>query len=162
MATYAELKLAHRIFMRRYPFGQYAVTDAPEALLRKPLNESRVALITSAGLRLPSHQPFDRSIRSGDTSFREIANDAALDDLIEDHKSSAFDHAGIAQDKNLAFPLERFRELGSIRTIGELNKRHFSFMGSIIGPQKLIDETAPEVAELLVRDEVDCVFLTPV
>ncbi len=162
MAKYADLKLAHRIFMRRYPFSNYAISDVPGASMRKPLAESRVALITSAGLRLATHDAFDRSIRTGDTSFREIPNDTDVGVLIEDHKSSAFDHSGVAADANLAFPLDRFRELVAAAEIGELNHRHFSFMGSIIGPERLIGESAPAVAELLVADEVDCVFLTPV
>lgn len=162
MATFADLKLAHRIFMRRYPFSKYAITDVPGATMRKPLAESRVALVTSAGLRLATHDAFDRSIRTGDTSFRELPNDVDVRSLIEDHKSSAFDHSGVAEDQNLAFPLDRFRELVSAGEIGELNRRHFSFMGSIIGPERLIEESAPAVAEFLVADEVDCVFLTPV
>jgi hypothetical protein len=43
-----------------------------------------------------------------------------------------------------------------------LNRRHFSFMGSIVGPRKLIEKSAPQVAGLLAADEVDLVFLTPV
>ncbi len=148
--------------MHRYPLDRYAVSDAPSATLKKPLGESRVALVTSAGLRLESHAPYDRGLSSGDTTFRELSNDVDLKTLIEDHKSSAFDHSGVAADANLAFPIERFRELVGQGKIGELNHRHFSFMGSIIGPETLISETAPAVAELLVEDKVDCVFLTPV
>ncbi len=148
--------------MRRYPFSKYAIKHVSGAAMRKPLAESRVALVTSAGLRLGSHDAFDRLIRTGDSSFREIPNDVDVRGLIEDHKSSAFDHAGVAADQNLAFPLDRFRELAAAGEIGELNHRHFSFMGSIIGPERLIGESAPAIADLLVADEVDCVFLTPV
>ena len=35
-------------------------------------------------------------------------------------------------------------------------------MGSIVGPRRLIDETAPQVARMLVEDRVDVAFLTPV
>ena len=45
---------------------------------------------------------------------------------------------------------------------GALNHRHFSFMGSITKPEKLLDETAIQVAKMLREDEVDAVFLTPV
>ena len=68
---------------------------------------------------------------------------------------------GIAADRNLGFPLDRFRELEAQGVIGELNHRHFSFMGSIVMPRKLIDETSVQVAQMLRADAVDVVFLTP-
>lgn len=162
MATLDELKLAHRLFMRGYPFGRFAVADAPRAGLRRPLAESRFALVTTGGLRCADDVPFDHSIRSGDASFREIPGDVRVADLVEDHKSTAFDHSGIAADRNLALPLDRFRELVGEGRIGSLGERHFSFMGSIIEPARLIGETAPAVASKLAEDAVDAVFLTPV
>lgn len=76
--------------------------------------------------------------------------------------SSTFDHSGVQTDKNLALPIDRFRELVEQKIIGSLNHRHFSFMGSIINPRRLIDKTAPQVAKLFKKDEIDAVFLTPV
>jgi D-proline reductase (dithiol) PrdB len=46
--------------------------------------------------------------------------------------------------------------------VGALNHRHFSFMGSITAPGRLISETAPAVAQLLQEDQVDAAFLVPV
>ena len=162
MATLDELKLTHRLFMKGYPFRRYAAEVTPCTPLRVPLAQARVALVTSAGLRLPEQPAFDQTLKMGDASFREIPADAEVTRLVEDHKSSSFDHAGVHADANLAFPLDRFRELAAQGVIGALNHRHFSFMGSIIGPRRLIDETAPEVARLLKEDSVDVVFLTPV
>jgi D-proline reductase (dithiol) PrdB len=162
MATYAELKFSHRILMQQYPFSRYAVTDNPCTNLAKPLSECKFALVTSAGMRLEMSEPFDRQNKLGDCSFREIPNDIDLQSLIEDHKSSAFDHSGLAKDKNLALPVDRFRELAKQKIIGSLNHRSFSLMGSILDPRKLITETAPQIARLLKEDEIDCVFLTPV
>lgn len=162
MATYADLSLPIRLFMNGFGFARYAVSDNPVAELRKPLNECKFALVTTAGLRLANDEPYDRSIKFGDTSFREIPGDANVRTLIEDHKSNSFDHAGIEKDKNLALPLDRFRELVARKTIGALNERHFSFMGSIIAPKNLIEQSAPRVAQNLKNDGVDAVFLTPV
>jgi D-proline reductase (dithiol) PrdB len=86
----------------------------------------------------------------------------ATQSLIESHKSDAFDHAGVEADRNLVFPLDHFKELVVQGVVGELNHRHFSFMGSIITPGTLIDGTAPQVAKLLQTDKVDVAFLTPV
>ena len=45
--------------------------------------------------------------------------------------------------------------------VGELNGRHFSFMGAIHDPGPLVEETAPEVVRRLLNDRVDVVLLTP-
>lgn len=162
MATYTDLKPHHRVLMNGYPFSRYTVKDNPQARLEKPVHETKFALITSAGLRLAEDLPFDHSIKLGDTSFREIPNEADVPALIEDHKSSSFDHAGVESDKNLALPLERFREWQKQGKIGSLNRRHFSFMGSILNPRRLIEKDAPAVARRLKNDGVEAVFLTPV
>jgi len=162
MASYEDLKLPVRLFMQAYPFFRAALDPVPYAPLRKPLRESHVALVTTAGLHTPAQPAFDSSIRMGDSSFREIPGSIDPQSLLESHKSDSFDHAGIQADRNVAFPLDRFRELASRGEIGSLNRRHFSFMGSIIEPSQLIYATAPQVALLLAMDGVDVVFLTPV
>lgn len=162
MATYDDLKFTHRVFTKNYPFSRSAVEDNPSAKLEKSIHECKFALVTTAGLMRPDDERFSNLIKLGDTSFREIPNDFDVQDLIEDHDSDSFDHAGIETDKNLAFPLDRFKELEKDGKIGSLNHRHFSFMGSIISPSNLTKKTAPQVAELLKEDGVDAVFLTPV
>ena len=162
MATYDELSLTVRFFLKTYPFARYAIAPTPCAPLRKPLNAARVALVTTAGLHTPEQPGFDFSIKMGDASSREIPHDIVTQSLIESHRSHSFDHSGIEADRNLVFPLDRMRELVAQGVIGELNHRHFSFMGSIVGPRKLIEETAPQVAEQLRADGVDAALLTPV
>ena len=162
MATYDDLSLHVRLFMKTYPFSRYTTDPAPCARLTSPLGRSRVALVTTAGLRTPDQNDFDHSDKRGDPSFREIPNTIETHLLAESHRSYSFDHDGIRSDANLAFPLDRFRELESRGAIGALNHRHFSFMGSIVGPRRLIDGTAPQVARMLAEDRVDAVFLTPV
>jgi D-proline reductase (dithiol) PrdB len=162
MATYDELSLGVRLWMKAYPFRRYAVSPVPCAPLRRPLREARVALVTTAGLRLPEQPGFDNYLKAGDATFREIPGAVETRALIEDHKSPSFDHSGILADPNLALPLDRFRELVARGRIGELNRRHFSFMGSIVNPRRLINQTSVEVAELLGADGVDAVLLTPV
>ena len=162
MATFADLKLHHRPFIKRYPFWRYEIKDNPTAELKKPLSECRVALITTAAMRLESDKRFSNMLKLGDHSFRQIPNDAEVQSLFVDHDSNTFDHSGIEADKNLAFPLDRFRELESDGKIGRLNHRHISFMGSIISSSKLIGESAPAAARILIEDKVEAVFLAPV
>jgi len=162
MATYREMSLYVRLFMKSYPLGRYAVDPVPCAPLRQPLKKARIAVVTSAGLHTTEQPEFDHSIKLGDTSFREIAGDVDANDLIESHESDSFDHAGVEADRNLVFPLERLREMHAAGEIGDIARRHFSFMGSLINPRQLIDETAPEVARRLRADGVDACLLTPV
>lgn len=161
MATYQDLKLHHRLFMIGYPFSRYRVDPVPCARMDKPLSAARVALITTAGLHAPDQPGFDEQ-RKREAEYREIDNDIETQSLRESHASDAFDHSGIERDRNIAFPLDRFRELAARGVIGALNHRHFSFMGSIVAPTKLIKERAPEVARALKADGVDVAFLTPV
>jgi hypothetical protein len=162
MATFDDLKFTLRIFTKNYPFAKFAVEDNPTAKLEKPLVETKFALVSTAGLMRPDDERFSNLIKMGDPSFREIPNDFPVPDLIEDHSSDSFKHDGIEADRNLAFPLDRFKELEKKGEIGSLNNRHFSFMGSIISPRNLINKTAPGVAELLKEDGVEAVFLIPV
>lgn len=107
-------------------------------------------------------KPFDRTIRGGDPSIREIRADIDVSTLIETHRSDAFDHSGIQQDPNLAFPLDRLRELSEDRRIGFLNHRHLSIMGSITAPGRLIKKTIPQVVPKLIEDNVDVALFIPV
>ena len=162
MATIQEMKLKHRLFISNYPFHRYEVKDNPVSKLSKPLSESKIALVTTAGFMREDDERFSNLIKLGDPSFRQIPNDIDVQTLIEDHDSDSFSHEGLEADKNLAFPLDRFRELEKEGKIGSLNDRHISFMGSIISAGKLIKKTAPQVAKMLKEDGVDAVFLTPV
>jgi D-proline reductase (dithiol) PrdB len=160
MATVKELDIKLRAFMRFYRYKRYDWT--PNAPLKKPLNECRLGLVTTAGLHLPTQSPYDDELKTGDCSYREIPNDINVQTLQISHKSTAFDQTGTYEDRNVVFPLDRFRELETEKTIGGLNYRHFSFMGSITAPRQLIEITAPEVAQAFKQDSVDAVFLTPV
>ncbi len=134
----------------------------PWTPLLKPLVECRLALVCSAGFILPGQEPFDESKPGGDPSFREIPSDADVRTLIDTHRSESFDHAGMRQDPNLAFPIDRVRELKEAGRIGSVNRCHLSFMGSITAPGRLIRDTAPKTARLLVEDGVDVALLVPV
>ncbi|MCW5964696.1 MAG: hypothetical protein KIT83_11710 [Bryobacterales bacterium] len=160
MASLDDLKLSYRLFMRAYPYRR--VEWRPGARLEKPLSACSIAVVTTAAFHLPSQPPFDETIRGGDSSYRELPVDACLPALGIAHKSDAFDHAGLEQDRNLAFPLDRLRELQADGAIGALALTHYSFMGSITAPGKLISTSAPAVASLLLKQHVDAVLLTPV
>lgn len=155
-----ELPLWLRAVLLAYPWRRIA--PVPLAQMRKPLSACRVALVTTAGLVPPGEQPFDGKARGGDVSYRVINAGAALTTLEEHHRSSSFDHAGIASDRNLALPLDRLHELAKERVIGGVAPRHLSFMGSVTAPGRLVRDTAPSAATLLQEDAVDVALLVPV
>jgi len=128
----------------------------------KPLAESRLAVVSSAGFVPPDAQPFDTNARGGDTSFRVVTRDTEVSSLIDCQRSESYDHSGVRADPNLAFPLDRARELVEHGRVGSITSRHLSFSGSITAPGRLIRDTAPEAAALLVKDEVDVALLVPV
>jgi D-proline reductase (dithiol) PrdB len=160
MARLEDLTLTDRLFVKAYRFR--SLDWSPGAPLAKPLSEAKVALITSAGLHTPRQPAFDPAIRGGDWSYREIPFTEEVQELKIAHRSSAFEQAGALQDRNLVFPLDRLRELAERGELGSANHRHFSIMGSITAPGRLISQTAPEVAEKLREDSVDAVLLVPV
>ena len=131
--------------------------DAPWATFKQKLSQSKLGLVTTAGLHLRGDKPFE----GGDPSYRLIPSDASANDVVQSHASIGFDHTGIYRDINLAFPLDRLRELAVTGTIGSLAANYYSFMGAQRDPTKIIEETAPEVARLLKREEVDAVLLVP-
>ena len=130
--------------------------ETPFALPKKSLHRCRLALVTTGGVHLPEDPRFDIDDPSGDCSYREIPNTAS---------SLTWTHAYYAPDRgedlDAVFPLWTLRKLEKKGIVGELNRRHFSFMGAIHDPAPLVERTAPEVAKKLAGDAVDAVLLTP-
>ncbi len=133
----------------------------PWTLLKKPLNQCTVALVTTGGIHLPTQSPFDMENPDGDASYRAIPVDVDIAQITITHKY--YDHTDADTDLNVIFPLTHFRDLVTRGVIGALAPRHFGFMGHIEGTQLPIlnERTAPEVATTLRADKVDVAFLTP-
>ena len=130
--------------------------DLPFVQPRKPLAQSRLALVTTGGVHLPSQPRFDIDDLLGDCSYREVPTEAST--LTWTH---AYYRPDEGTDLDAVFPLRTVRGLLAEGAIGELNDRHFSFMGAIHDTAPLVEETAPEVARKLVDDGVHVVLLTP-
>lgn len=154
VASLTDLPLSARLFLKAYRWRR--VEPVPWARLKVPLSEARIAIVSTAGLVLPSQEPFDDDVKGGDWSYREVPAEADVSTLIDTHRSASYDHSGVREDPNLAFPLDRLRE------IARVHHRHFSFMGSITAPQRLMKKSAPAVADALASDGVDAVLLIPI
>tara|TARA_B100000676_G_scaffold211207_1_gene207491 strand:- start:3418 stop:3846 length:429 start_codon:yes stop_codon:yes gene_type:complete len=123
----------------------------------KPLRESRVAILSTAGLHRRTDPPFI----AGATDFRIIPEDVDWADMIMSHISTNFDRSAFQQDTNIWFPLDRLREMAKDGEIGSVADWHYSIMGAqpslpALGP------SGEEIGALLAKDEVDIALLIPV
>ena len=159
MGDYSEFSLSVRALLASYRWRR--IDPVPWSPPRKPLSQSRVAIVSTAGLVAPGQPGFEPS-RGGDASFRIIDEGVDLRTLRDTHRSESFDHTAMLSDPNLVFPRDRLRELAAEGVIGSVAARHLSFMGSITRTRPLIDETAPAAASMLAADGVDAVMLVPV
>lgn len=160
MAEFSELSLRHRLEMAVYRWRR--VDPLVLAALAVPLSEARVALVTTAGLYRPGiDEPFER-IRGGDYSYRAIPDSAELSSMVVGQTSSAFDRAPVEADRNMALPTERLRAMVVRGDVGSAASHHLSFNGSIPAPGRLVRETAPLAARLLIDDGVQAALLIPV
>jgi D-proline reductase (dithiol) PrdB len=135
--------------------------DSPWTPMTKAAARCRLALVTTGGVHLRSQTPFNMKDPAGDPTFREIPAKASLEDLAVTH--DYYDHSDAEKDINIVFPIERVLDLKKFGDIADVNHRHFSFMGHILGHHihTLMRDTAPRVAAALKADGVDIVILTP-
>jgi len=124
--------------------------------ITKPVSESRVALLSSAALRLANQEPF---IPREDSSYRRVPSDPAAGEIIIDH------HSGIGrvpkQDPEIVFPRTALFELAKRGIVGSLAPLHFSFMGGLRDHAKIEYELAPAIAIDLKEAQVDLALLVP-
>ena len=154
------LSEVQRRMLQMFPCMEH--DDAPWTPLRKPLADSRVALVTSAGLHLRGDAPFVTDHQGGgDCSYRVIPRGTAAADILQSHVSIGFDHTGIYRDINVTFPIDRLEELREQGVIGSLADHYYSFMGALRDAAKVTAETGPEVARQMRDEGVEVALLTP-
>ncbi|MBS0242677.1 MAG: selenoprotein B glycine/betaine/sarcosine/D-proline reductase [Proteobacteria bacterium] len=122
----------------------------------KPAAQSRVAIISTAGLQRRGDAPF--AVGSGD--YRLLPGDLDARDLVMSHISTNFDRTGFQEDHNVVFPIDRLKELAHEGDIGSVASMHYAFMGAT--PPSGIERPARQLAGLLKQDQVDAVLLVPV
>ncbi|MFC1814925.1 glycine/sarcosine/betaine reductase selenoprotein B family protein [Thermodesulfobacteriota bacterium] len=171
MVTYTRLKNRFIAKMAtRFPslakqlidsFTPWESQDIPWTPVVKPLNKSRVVMITTAGVHHKSQTPFDMFDPDGDPTYREIDSTKPLSDLMITH--DYYDHTDADKDINIVFPLDRLKEFEKEGYLGSVANFHYSFMGHIDGDHipTLIKISAPEIGKKLKTDGTDIVLLTP-
>ena len=124
--------------------------------VKKPVNQSRVALLTSAALRLNRQEPF---APAEDISYRLIPSDSNPNTIVIDH------HSRIGpvprQNPEIVFPMAALVSLAAQQIVGSLSPIHVSFMGGIRRYQEVENELAPAIARELKQADVDLALLVP-
>ena len=138
--------------------------EIPWAPLPRPLADCTVALISSGGIALKNDRPFDQEGERqnpwwGDPSYRVLPRTATAHDVGVYHLH--IDPSFALQDLNCLLPLQRLLELEEAKVIGRSALHHYSFMGYILEPETLLDESVPAIIRHLRDDQVDVVVLVP-
>ena len=144
----------------RYPGSMITKEDfIPLARLKKPLSESRLTFVSSAGVQPAGTMPFDVVHPVGDYTFRHVPSSSKPSDL-EIHQIKYPTH-GARKDLNVIFPIERLQELATEGVIGGLTENFFSFIGYNMDPERLERTLAEDIAEAVEAEGADVVLLAP-
>ncbi len=135
----------------------YRLPEVPGApWVRPPPGGQRcVALISTAGLKLPGDRPFSEG--AGD--WRAIPTERA-GEAVMDHLSVSHDRTGFQHDLNVVLPVERLQELAAAGEIGAVASCHYSFMGA--SQPGAMEASARALAGRMKGDGVNTVVLAPV
>jgi D-proline reductase (dithiol) PrdB len=142
-----------------HPSYRWVESDEPPpwASLRRPLKESRLAIVASGGLYRVGQVAFHHR---DDTSIRAIDAEVDLADLRTSH--FAYDHTAARSDPNVVFPIEPLRRSVATGRLGSLGRHAYTCMGGIYSSRRVREELAPEIARRVIEDQVDLVLLVPV
>ncbi|HEX2573299.1 MAG TPA: glycine/sarcosine/betaine reductase selenoprotein B family protein [Polyangia bacterium] len=120
-----------------------------------PLHKRKVCLVSTAGLHLRTDRPF----LGLSAECRELPATARPSDIVMSHSSPNFDRSGFHVDWNVAFPLDRLRELAQAGEVGDVAETHYSFMGAT-EPERM-EPHARAAARKMRAEGVDAVLLVP-
>ncbi len=140
-----------------YPFVENI--NAPFTPARRALPMLNLALISSAGAFVDGTEPFDIESRDGDASFREIPIKVEAEDLL--YAVRGYDPTAVRQDRNVQIPVDRLLEYEANAVIGRLNHVWWSLCGYIPNARLVADGLAPQIAERVMRYEVQAALLIP-
>ena len=140
--------------------------EIPWTEVGKPVAESKVALLSTAGLSMRDDAPFDMEMErekptQGDPSWRRLRADATSATIEANHLH--IDTGYIERDLNVALPVDRLRELAAEGAIGAVADSHYSIMGYQGNDSSTLEnQSAPEIAAAMRSEEVDLALLAPV
>jgi len=149
--------------LKVWPYVDTSGEEIPWIDPEKPVADSTVALVSSAGLYHKDDTPFDmdrerREPLWGDPSFRELPRGISQRDIRVNHFHYETSHA--LADYNCVMPLAALEEMLVEGRIGGIPEHHLTFMGYQPKAGTFLRETAPRMAERLHEMGVDIVLLS--
>lgn len=133
--------------------------DMPAADLKKPLNECKAALVSTAGVHLLTDSPFDVDNPAGDHTIRVIPSDVPEDQLTVTH--IYIDTKFAKSDPTIVFPLPQLKELEADDKIGAVSRIHIGLNGGMLDTTLAEEESIPQVVELFRNEGIDVALLVP-
>ena len=144
----------------RYPGSMITKSDVvPLAPLRRPVAQSRLTFVSTAGVQPVGSVPFDVVHPVGDYTFRRVPSTATPAEL-EIHQLK-YPTDGAHRDLNVIFPIERLQELDREGVIGSLAPDFFSFIGYNMDPDLLERTLAEDLAQAVADQHADLALLAP-
>ena len=136
----------------------------PWTPLSKPLSDTTIALITSAGISLKSDTPFDMEREKneptwGDPSYRSLPRDTTEKDIDANHLHINTNY--ILQDINVMLPLSRMAEFEAEGIIGCLAPTNYSYYGFQWQSNDFLSESFEPISKKMKSEGVEAVFMTP-
>ncbi len=139
------------------PYRWSQFDSSPWTPFDKPLNQARIALISSAGVFKDNQEPFD-PWAVNDLSYRKIPIETPFERLKLHH--NYFDHRDALRDLNCVFPVHRLKELAQSGFIGSVAPEAITLgMGRLYKRTALQEQTVPEIVKLIQEQNADAVLL---
>jgi hypothetical protein len=143
------------------PYRWAHFEDAPFAALKKPLADSRLALISTSEIARRSDADQRTPLEKGELgNVYTIPSDTPLADLYS-HSLSFDKHATSLDDVNAFFPITPLQEKVAEGRIGSLAPNAIALFNAY-SQRRTREVDAPEVLALCRADAVDVALLVPV
>ena len=152
----------------------YTYEEGPFTPIKKPVSESRMALLTSSGHFVNGYDPEPFGIKhmtqeqaierigeflKEEPQLSHIPIDTPYETLRVRH--GGYDIRGAQADENIVFPLRHLMELHTEGVIGDLAPEAYSFVGAA-SQIRLNKHAGPAWADMLKKQQVESVLLVPV
>lgn len=140
------------------PYEWFEAEDAPVlAKISKPLDESKLGLISTAGTYVAGQQAY---YYKDDASIREIPSNTDVSDLRFSHIMENY-LVEAWQDPGVVFPIEALRKLDKDGMVGELAEEFLACMGGIYSQRRVNEELIPQLEAVVDRQRLDLLLLVP-
>jgi D-proline reductase (dithiol) PrdB len=136
----------------------------PWTPMAKPMSQTTIALVTSAGISLKTDPPFDMEREKGeptwgDRSYRAIPRETTEKDIEVKHLHINTNY--IKQDINVILPLARMAEFEQEKIIGHLAPTGYSFYGFQWQNTDFLKEAIEPISKRMKSEGVEAVLMTP-